>query len=115
MSSPLELSLSGQGLAWSKIPAFANQVVAILARPDNSASPVALFARLYVSPAEPTGTALADLPTGSINLGTFVSAAGGPSIPFSLSPDGIGISGGGYLVAEFEDAGAAHAIFCYLK
>ena len=110
MANVNRLFIAGAGIASVQLPAYARQLVGILAKPDNSTSPVALQAELYCSPEEPTG---GTIPDGSSHLGSFTSVAGGPTQFVGLSPDGIDIAG--WLVVEFLDAGAAHAVYAYVK
>ncbi len=104
-----KFTTSGAGIVSVKLPSFARQIIGMLAKPDNAASPVALDAVVYSCPTLPSGS----IPAGSTQLATFVSSAGGPSIPFSLTPDGLPVES--YLAVQFFDTGTQHSVFIYVK
>ena len=110
MQPPVKLSLSGAGIAFAPAANSIAQLDAVLVVPDNSATPVALDVSLYASASAPQGGVL---PSEVSLLGTFTSSAGEGSYMVSFAPDGIGF--GGYIIAQFNDTGAAHALFCYMK
>ncbi len=109
MASALKFTVSGTGIVSIQLPLGARQIVGVLAKPDNAASPVALDARLFNCPFQPSGT----IPNGSTQLGTYVSSAGGPSYFCGMSPDGIDVSG--WLAVQFVDAGTLHEMYVYVK
>ncbi len=109
MANANRFFVSGAGIVSIELPPYARQIVGILAKPDNSASPVALDAAVFCCPTEPSGS----IPAGSAHLGTFTSVAGGPSQFMGLSPDGIDVSG--WLAVQFFDAGTQHSVYVYVK
>lgn len=107
MAQAFKLTVSGAGIASVAVsPSGVRQIAGVLAKagPTN-----ALNVTLYSCPTQPSGS----IPSGSQELGAFLTSVASDSRVLDLSPDGIDVLN--YIAAQFTDTDTAHAVYVYVK